>query len=149
MSLFKDFIETVGLDHTFFYQLIIITLLYFVVKKLFLLRYYQDVEKRRERTKGSFSKSKEVEEKIVNLEKKYSQKAQTLNQKFQDVFGRIKEESEKSFQKNKLILEEEQRKRLESQRSQILKDKNQEEQKLEKDMPHLVQSLVDKMVGKT
>ena len=146
MSVLKDFINTVGLDHTFFYQFVIITILYFTVKHLFLQKYYQDIEKRRESTKGSFSQSKETEEKIEDLKKDYSQKAQEIHKDFQEVFTTIRNSTEESFKKGRDALQNEQRKDLEDQRKQLLKNQTQEEKKLEKELPDLVQSLVNKIL---
>ncbi len=148
MSVLKGLVETVGLDHTFFYQFIIISILYFVTKKLFLQRYYQDIEKRREVTKGSFSQSQEMEDKIENLKKSYDQKAQSLNKKFQDVFGFIKNSTEESFIKDREFLQEEQKKDLEAQKKTLLKNKEREDEKLKKDLPNLIQSLVGKITGR-
>jgi len=144
----KDFIETVGLDQSFFYQFVFILGMYFLMKKLFLQTYYQNVKKRTQLTKGSFLKSKEMKDEITNLKEVYDKKAQRLNQDFQEIFAVAKDKAQKNFTQDKETLQKSQKAALKVKREQWLKQKQQAEQTLKKEMPSLVQSLVHKMIGK-
>ncbi|MGI9548358.1 MAG: hypothetical protein ACR2M7_00030 [Bdellovibrionales bacterium] len=148
MEILKNFATTVGLDHTFFYQFILIVVLYFLMKKLFLQSYCENLEKRREMTKGSFLESQKKEIEIENLKKVYSEKAQALNKKFQSKFGVIKESVEKKFKEERAAIQAQHIEGLKKQKEHLTNHKDQENKKLEKEIPALVQALINKMLGK-
>lgn len=147
MDVLTDLIKAMGLDRSFFYQLAIITATYIVVKNLFLKQYCSLLEKRRQLTKGKFDNSKKLEETTAELKSLYETKAAQINKDFQNIFGDIKQKTEKDFNEQKIQFQKEQVMQTESQKKSLLKKQKEQEMELQKDLPSLVKILVDKIKG--
>lgn len=145
MSLFWDLIEVVGLDTSFYYQLLLAVALYFVSKKLFFQPYLKSFEKRKELTRGRATKNKKREEEIEEKKQLYEKKAKELNQKFQEVFSKIKKSATDKYLKESLELQETQKKEIFNGRAHLLKEIKKQELNLEKDIPLLAELLSEKI----
>lgn len=147
MDLLNDLINTVGLDRSFFYQLALAVLLYFISKKLFLQPYLENFDKRQKLTKGRMKSSKALEEKIEEKKILYEQKAKEVHKKFQKVFNTIKQQAQESYLTEHLKLQTEQKTLMEKERKNLNQALKEQETALEKDFPLLAELLVKKIKG--
>ena len=145
MSLLSDLINTIGLDKSFFYQLVLAVALYFISKKLFFQPYLESFEKRQKFTKGRLESSKNLEEKIEEKKSFYDQKAKFVHQEFQKIFNEIKQKAQASYQKESLKLQEEQKELMAKDREKLNQALKDQSAGLEKDLPFLVKLLVGKI----
>ena len=74
MSLLNDLVKTIGLDSSFFYQLVLAVVLYFILKKLFLQPYLESFEKRQKLTRGRMKSSEELGKKVEESKALYEKK---------------------------------------------------------------------------
>ena len=145
MAVLTDLINTVGLDQSFFYQLALAVLLYFLSKKLFLQPYLESFDKRKELTKGRMKSSKELEEKIEKAKSHYEQKAREVHKKFQELFNRIKQEAQKDFLEERVKAQEEQKRDFKKEKQNLNQALREQNLVLQKEIPFLVAQLVEKM----
>lgn len=145
MDFIKGFIETLGLDSSFFIQFAWAVGLYFILAKILLKPYFQLMEKRENLTGGRFESSRKLEEDIEQLKAQYEEKAKTVHKAFQKDFGEIKKQVE-SDHKSKLIeLQREWEDTLNREQERIVKEGVVQAQLLKADVPHFVESLVKKL----
>ena len=145
MEMVNDFIRTVGLDKSFFFQLTLATVLYFLSKQLFLRAYLENFQKSEQLTKGRMSRNQDLEEKIERQKNLYEQKAKTLHSEFQKVFNEKKKEAQKKYQENSLNIQKEQNKLIKKQRSVLKQSLEEQEDQLQKEIPFLTELLVEKI----
>lgn len=147
MDLFKDLITAFGIDKSFFYQLAIVVGTYFLSKHLFLKAYCDLLEKRRKQTQGKMADSLELEKQTKELQITYEKEAYQLNQDFQSVFAKIKQAAEATFVEQKNKLQQQRDNKILEQRENLFKAQQTQAKELNKDLPSLAQSLVDKLKG--
>ena len=147
MDFLKGFIDTLGLDKTFFFQFLLVVLLYFVLNKLLFRPYLKLLEKRESLTKGKFSEGKQLGIQTESLKQEYEKKSRKLYSEFQKLFSKIKEESEKEFQIKKEGLKKVHSELLRTKKEEISKAQKESEEELKKAIPSFVEALVNKMKG--
>ena len=145
MDLLNSLIDTVGLDQSFFYQLALAVILYFISKELFLRPYIKNFNKRQELTKGRMKSGQELEGKIEEKKILYEQKAKELHKKFQEIFNTVKQKAQEDCLKETLKIQANQKQWIERERQSLKQALKQEETALEKEMPLLVNLLVEKI----
>ena len=145
MSLLNDLITTVGLDRTFFYQLFLAVILYFVSKKLFFQPYLKNFEKSEESAKGRLAGVRQLEEEIEKQKLLYEEQARRVHQKFQDRFLAIKHEAQKDFEKKSLKIRKEQKEHVKKERQALLRDMEKQSLFMEIAFPSLARLLVEKI----
>ena len=145
MNILMDFINTVGLDKSFFVQLFLCVALYFIAKKLFLKAYLDNFERSEKLTKGRISSSKDLEEKIEKQKDLYEQKAKTIHVEFQKVFDEIRKQAQKKYQKDSFNIQTEQKDLIKNQRATLKKSLEEQELELQKELPLLKDLLVEKI----
>ena len=145
MDLLKSLIDTVGLDQSFFYQLALATVLYFISKELFLQPYIRNSNKRQELTKGRMKSNKDLEGKIEEKKTLYEQKAKELHKKFQEIFNIIKQKAQEDCLTETLKIQTDQKQWIEKERQSLRQALKIEEIALGKDLPLLVDLLVEKI----
>ena len=147
MDILTNLITTIGLDKSFFYQFAIIAITYFVTKKLFLQPYYNLLQKRQDLTKGKEVGSKKLEQNIEELKETYEQKAAKIHKDFQSVYSEIKKQAERNFGEQKQNITEKQLVQTAQKRNHLVEEQAKQDKELEKDIPNLAQSLVEKIKG--
>ena len=147
MALLRDLINTVGLDISFFYQLFLAIIVYFISKKLFFQPYLENFKKSQKLTKGSLKSSEEIEKSIEEKKVLYEQKAKSVHEKFQETFSKIKNQSQKDYLLKTSKLQEEQRNFLDKERKNLNQSVKTQEDLLKQDVPSFVSLLVEKIKG--
>lgn len=145
MDLLGNLISTVGLNSSFFYQLILAVLLYFILKRVFLQPYLESFEKRQKFTKGRLKSSKKLEEQIEENKKLYEQKAKLVHEKFREVFNKIKLKAQEDYQVESLKVYTEQKNFIEKERDKLKRSLKEQEVLMGKELPFLIKLLVEKM----
>lgn len=145
MDFIKGFIETLGLDSSFFIQFVWAVGLYFLLSKILLKPYFQMMEKRENLTGGRFKSSQKLEEDIEHLKTQYEKKAKAVHKAFQKDFGEIKKQVELDYKTKFIKLQKEWENTLKKEQERILKEEQKQEEVLKSDIPHFVGSLVEKL----
>ena len=147
MDFLKGFIGTLGLDKTFFFQISLVVVLYFILNKLLFRPYLKLLEKRESLTKGKFSEGKQLEVQMESLKQEYEKRSRKLYSEFQKLFSKIKQESEKEFQIKREALKKAHSDLLRAKKEEILKSEKESEEDIKKAIPSFVEALVNKMKG--
>lgn len=147
MEMLQILIRTVGLNDSFFYQLALAVLLYFISKKLFFEPYLIQLKKREEKTKGRMARHQEIDLRLERKKKEYEKKAQKINREFQEVFSQIHLQAQDDYINENQKIEKEQKLWIQKQRNLIQQALAEQEKSLEKDFPFLTQLLADKIKG--
>ena len=140
-----DFITSLGLDFSFFYQLALAVLLYFASKKIVFEPYLKSFQQRQERTKGRLKTSRDLEQKIEQSRKIYEDTARQNHKEFQETFGRLKEKARASALKESERLHREQKELMGVSKDSLQREVKKQDLLLEKDLPVLTKLLVDKI----
>lgn len=145
MDFIKGFIETLGLDSSFFIQLVWAVGLYFILAKILLKPYFRLMEKRENLTGGRFKSSRKLEEDIEQLKIQYEEKAKKVHAEFQKDFGEIKKQVEWDHKARLSELQRAWEAHLQQEQKRILKEKKEQTDLLKRETPHFVESLVEKL----
>ena len=145
MEVLKDLVQTLELDSSFFYHLVLAFILYFISKKGLFQPYISTMNRRRELTKGRMEKSEERELKIQKYQTLYGEKAKKIHKEFQELFSGIRDKAVENFSEESVKLEKDQQNWLEQEKRK-LKEQAQEQNKiLEKEIPPLKTALLSKI----
>ena len=145
MEILKGLIQTLALDQSFFYHLILGIILFFISKNWLFRPYIFAMDQRRKFTKGRLEESGELDIKIQESQKLYDEKAKKIHKDFQELFGKIKEKALESFSKDSLKLEEDQKLWLLQERIKLKENAQAQNKILEKEIPHLKSELLGKI----
>lgn len=145
MSLLNDLVKTIGLDNSFFYQLVLAVVLYFVLKRLFLQAYLESFEKRQKLTKGRMKSSKELGKEIEESKALYEKKAKLVHERFQEVFSKIKQKAQEDYLKEFLQMRKEQKELVTREKKSLNQALKKQSDSLEKEIPLLTKLLVEKI----
>lgn len=145
MDMINDFIRTVGLDKSFFFQLALAVALYFLSKKLFLQDYLENFKKSEQLTKGRMSHSKGLEEQIEKQKALYEEKAKKLHAEFQKTFDEMKKTAQKEYQQASINVHKEQKDLINTQRLSLKQSLTEQDVQLQKELPILSELLVEKL----
>ena len=145
MSLLNNLIQTIGLNNSFFYQLALAVVLYFISKKLFLQPYLESLEKRQKLTKGRMKSNKELEEKIEANKSIYEEKAKSVHEQFQEFFNKIKHKAQQDSLNEIGQLQNEQKEFISKEKEKLNQTIKEQSALLEKDIPILTKLLVEKI----
>lgn len=147
MDFIAGFIQTLGLDSSFFIQLAVAGGLYLLVAQILLKPYVRLVEKRESLTEGRFENSRRLEQDIEKLKVQYGEKAKKVHMAFLKDFGKIKEKVELEFKTQQDQLREEQREKLRSERARVARAEKELMALLESDIPRFAETLTGKLKG--
>lgn len=147
MELWNNLIRTVGLDKSFFYQLVMAVTLYFISKKLFFEPYLKKQTEREERTKGRMIQSRKIELRVERKKQEYERKAKAVHREFQEVFNAIKLRTKEDYEKENLKIEKEQKLYLVREREKLHKALREQEKALEEELAPLARLLAEKIRG--
>ncbi|MCY4321706.1 MAG: hypothetical protein OXC37_04825 [Bdellovibrionaceae bacterium] len=145
METLKTLIQTLSLDHSFFYHLILALILYFISKKWLFQPYIAKMDERSRLTKGRMDTN---EEKKLEIEKKkelYEEKAKNIHKEFQKLFSVMKNKAMENFSKESLKLEKDQKTFLDEQKKNLVENAKKQNEILEKSLPQLKESLLGKI----
>lgn len=145
METLNNLIQTVGLNHSFFYQLLIAILLFFISRKWLWNPYIASMDERDRLTKGRLSNTKELDLKIQANQELYEKKAKQLHKDFQAVFNDRKELALQDFLKKSLQLEKEYKESLKKKRRDLKAAVKTQESLLKKELPDLSALLLNKI----
>ena len=145
MSLLNDLVKTIGLDSSFFYQLVLAVVLYFILKKLFLQPYLESFEKRQKLTRGRMKSSEELGKKVEESKALYEKKAKLVHEQFQEVFNKIKQKSQEDYLKEILQMRKEQKEFITREKESLNQALRKQSDSLEKELPFLTKLLVEKI----
>lgn len=145
MELLNNLINTVGLDKSFFYQLVLAVALYFCSKKILFEPYIKSFDKRQRITKGRVKGAQDLEKQIEEKKKFYEEKAKQVHQSFQEVFSKIKQEAVSQHLKEAFQLQKKQKEQIAYEREQVRQVAEKQEKELETALPSLSRLLVDKI----
>ena len=145
METLKNLIQTLSLDHSFFYHLILATVLYFVSKKWLFQPYISAMDKRVSLTKGRLEQSQDLDAQIQESQELYEKKAQKIHKEFQKHFNGIKDKALAEFSKESLKLEKDQKLYLDEERKKMQEQRLKQNKILEKEIPQLKTALLDKI----
>ena len=147
MNFIQGFITTLGLDHTFFFQFVVVVLSYLVFTKLFIWPYVKKARKREEQTKGRLKDDGLLIQKIEDLKTEFESETRKWSEEFQLVFKKETEEILKKHGESLAELFQEKELRLKQAQEKLLKVKKEEELQLKQDFPFLVETLTKKLRG--
>ena len=147
MSMFNDFIQAIGLDSSFFYQLLLAVALYFILKNLFFQPYLESFEKRQKLTKGRMKASRELEKKIAEQKSFYEKRAKFVHNQFQKIFSEIKQKAQENYLNESVKFQKEQKDLIAKEKSNLKLAFKEQDVILQKDLPDLVKLLVKKVRG--
>ena len=137
--------QTVGLNHSFFYHLLFSALLFFISKKWLWKPYIQEMDRRTQLTKGRMNSTKDLDLKIQANKELYEKKAKHLHREFQTVFNQIKEDSLNRFSEQSLKIEKEHKESLKQKRQALQQKAKEQEELLQKELPALSELLLSKI----
>lgn len=86
-----ELLTSLGINQTFFYQIVIFLIAFFFLKKVVFLPYYKAFEEREKRTSGGQSTAHELHHQLATLEAEYQQKARETHRRITDVFNQKKQ----------------------------------------------------------
>lgn len=147
METLNNLIQTVGLNHSFFYHILIGLIVYPISKKGLWIPYIESLDEKNKLTKGRLSNTKELDLQIQDCRELYEKKAKKIHKDFQAVFNEIKELALREFSKKSLELEKESKKRLSKKISDLKAMVKNQEEPLKKELPSLSMLLVSKIKG--
>lgn len=145
METLRNLIQTLSLDHSFFYHLILAFILYFISKKYLFQPYIAAMDKRRKLTKGRIKQSQSLDSQIQESQRLYEEKAKKIHKEFQNHFGKIKQKALDRFSKKSLELEKDQKLYLDRERKKLKEHALAQNKILEKEIPLLKTALLDKI----
>ena len=145
METLKTLIQTLSLDHSFFYHLVLALILYFISKKWLFQPYIAKMDERSKLTKGRLETNEQKELEIQKKRDLYDEKAKDIHKEFQKLFSVIKNESLETFSKESLKLEQDQKTYLEGQKKDLVDNAKRQNDILEKDIPQLKEVLLRKI----
>lgn len=145
MELLRNLIQTLSLNHTFFYHFLLSLVLFFLSKKLLFEPYIVAMDQRSALTKGRRAGLKDLDLKIEQKKELYEKKAKETHKKFQSVFNSLKEDVLSDFESKNLKQKEEQKKWLKEQRADLKTWLNKQNDFLEKELSQLSTALLDKI----
>ena len=145
METLNNLMQTVGLNSSFFYQLFIAVMLFFVSKKWLWAPYIEKMDERDRLTKGRFSNTKNLDLKIQANQELYEKKAKKIHKDFQDVFNKIKETALQDFSKKSLELEKGHKESLKKRMNDLKSAVKDQEKALKEDLPNLSSLLLNKI----
>ena len=145
METLNTLIQTVGLNYSFFYQLLIGVALFFISRNWLWRPYIESMDEREKLTKGLLSGAKELEIKIQAQQELYEKKAKQIHKDFQVVFNGIKESALQDFSEKSLTLEQEHKESLNKKRIDLKSAVKDQEKLLKKELPVLSKLLLNKI----
>ena len=145
METLKTLIQTLSLDQSFFYHLVLSFILYFISRKWLFQPYILAMDQRRSLTKGRLEKNEKRELAIQNSQQLYEKKAKKLNKEFQGIFSEIREKALESFSKESLKLEADQKLWLEREKRKLTEQAKEQNKILEREIPQLKANLLNKI----
>ena len=145
MEVLTQLVETLGLNASFFYQLIIAVVVFFISKNTLWKPYIKNMEERERLTKGRLSNTKELDLKIESQKELYEKRVQQLDKDFQTVFSEMKEKALQEFSKNSLKMEEEHKESLKKKRAHLKAMVEDQQKLLQKEIPALQELLLTKI----
>ena len=145
MEILKDLIQTLALDQSFFYHLVLATVAFFISKNWLFHSYISAMDQRRDFTKGRLEKSGELDIKIQESKKQYDEKAKKIHKEFQELFGQMREKALVAFSEDSLKLQEDQKLWLKQERIKLQENAQEQNKILEKEIPHLKTELLSKI----
>ena len=145
MEVLTQLVETLGLNASFFYQLIIAVVVFFISKNSLWKPYIKNMEERERLTKGRLSNTKELDLKIESQKELYEKKVQQLDKDFQTVFNEMKEKALQEFSKKSLKMEEEHKESLKRKRVHLKSMVEDQQKLLQKEIPALQELLLTKI----
>ena len=145
METLRNLIQTLSLDHSFFYHLFLAFVLYFISKKWLFQPYISAMDKRRSLTKGRLEQNQGLDAQIQESQELYDKKAKKIHKEFQEHFGKIREKALENFSKESLKLEKDQKLCLEGERKRLQEQAQAQNKILEKEISSLKTALLDKI----
>ena len=145
MSLLKNLIETLGLNHSFFFHFFLGLLLYLVSKKILFQPYLKELKQKEALSKGRMENIKKINQDLESQKQLYSQKAQQIHKEFKSTFHKIKEKAQAQFLKESQSLKKEQGQWIKQGREALKQSLKEQEQSLENSFPQLTKLLVEKI----
>ena len=147
MEIFITFIETVNLNFSFFYHLILAMILFFISKGMLFEPYIASMNQRHRLTKGRVENRKKLDTEIQKKQELYEKKAQKINKQFQGIFEQSKKKSQEWFASQALKIQNKQKDLLKEKRAQLQQKTRQQKELLEQSLPELSESLLKKIKG--
>ena len=147
MNFLMGFVNTLGLDKTFFIQFIFVASLFFILNKFLFSPYLNLLKKQESLTKGKFSEGKGLEDATQVLKEKHAVKSRKIYAEFQSLLSEIKKQEETKAQKEQISLKESQGLFLKTKRDEILKSAEQAHKDLQQMAPSFAEDLLKKIKG--
>lgn len=147
METLKNLAQTLSLDYSFFFHLLLACVLYFVSKKYLFQPYISALDKKASLTKGRLKQSQSLDTQIQESEELYEKKAKKIHKEFQGSFNEIRDKVLDSFSKASLKLEKEQKLHLDQERKKLHSQAREQNKVLEKEIPQLKMTLLNKITN--
>lgn len=145
METLNNLIQTLGLNHTFFYHFLVASLLFFISKKWLWLPYIKSMEKRNELTKGRLSNTKDLDLKIQANQELYEKKAKQIHRDFQVIFNKRKEKTLQDFSQKSLEYERDHKESLKKKMTNLKSSVQKQESLMQKEISGLSEILLNKI----
>ncbi|MCZ0932918.1 MAG: hypothetical protein OXJ52_07190 [Oligoflexia bacterium] len=145
MEVLSNLAQTLELDHSFFYHLLLAFVLFLVSKNWLFQPYISTMNQRRQFTKGRLEKSGDLEQKIQKSQALYEQKAKKIHKEFQQLFNKMRDRALEQFSEESLKLEKDQKLWLEREKEKLKESAQEQNKILESEIPQLKSALLSKI----
>ena len=85
-----DLLRTLGVNQTFWYQLVLLIVVFIVLSKLIIGPYLQAIDKRKQRTLGSEELAANMLAKTEQIQREYETRAQQINMQIREVYDSVR-----------------------------------------------------------
>ena len=145
MEVLSNLAQTLELNHSFFYHLLLAFILFLLSKKWLFQPYISAMNQRRKFTKGRLEKSESLDQEIQKNKELYEQKAKKIHKEFQKLFSGIRDKALENFSKESLKLEKDQKLWLEREQNKSRESAQAQNKILENEIPQLKSALLGKL----
>ncbi|MDE0092674.1 MAG: hypothetical protein OXN83_05275 [Oligoflexia bacterium] len=145
MEILTGLIQTLALDYSFFYHLVLAFVLFSISKKWLFQPYISAMNQRRNFTKGRLEKSEDLELKIQKNKGLYDKKAKKIHKEFQKLFNKIRDNTLAQFSKDSLKLETDQKHWFKREKTKLQEAADRQNRILENEIPQLKEVLLNKI----
>ena len=145
--MFVSLIQALGVDSTFFVQLVIFLVFYPVFSRLLFLPYFKLQNQRETETVERMKQVEILEEEKKHLQKEYEQKAHRINERFNKIYDKESKLLKESFLKRRGEKQEENKKEYEKNFKSLLQEIKTVEDQLYDEVNQLTEVAINRLIS--